>query len=121
MITNQYKHELNSLLKNQATALLAHQKAIADSFYNKRTGSLAQALSGAPEVEDMKVSIPYPKHIRFLDMKKTKLGKRKKRYAAIYNRYAYGYLKSPIWKVLMASLPKQIIKTIEDNIVTIKK
>lgn len=116
MITDQYKHELNNLLTSQASALIAHQKGIADAFYQKRSGSLARALSGQPEVSDLMVSIPYPKHIRFLDMKKTRLGKKKKKHAAIYNRYVYGYLKSPVWRVLMASLPKQIIKTIEDTI-----
>ena len=54
-------------------------------------------------------------------MKKTRLGKRKKKYAAIYNRYVYGYLKSPVYRLLMASLPDQIIKTIEDTVTTIKK
>ena len=57
----------------------------------------------------------------FLDMKKTRLGKRKKKYAAIYNRYVYGYLKSPVYRLLMASLPNQIIKTMEDTVTTIKK
>ena len=121
MITDAYKHELNTLLTNQAGSLLAHQKAIAESFYSRRSGSLAQALGSEPTVTDMKVSIPYPKHIRFLDMKKTRLGKRKKKYAAIYNRYVYGYLKSPIYRVLMASLPKQIIKTMEETLTPTKK
>ena len=118
MITDQYKHELNTLLTNQASTLLAHQKGIAAATFKTRTGTLAQALSGQPQVTDMQVSIPYPKHIRFLDLKKTKLGKRKKRYAAIYNRYVYGYLKSPIYRVLMASLPKQMIKTMEETFKT---
>lgn len=121
MIADNYKHQLSSFLGKQGTALLAHQKAIAESFYGQKTGSLASALSGTPTVTDLKVSVPYPKHIRFLDMKKTRLGKRKKKYAAIYNRYVYGYLKSPVYRLLMASLPEQIIKTIEDNITTVKK
>lgn len=121
MITDEYKHQINSFLSKQAAALTAHQRSIADSFYTRKTGTLANALSAAPSASDMKVSVPYPKHIRFLDMKKTRLGKRKKKYAQIYNRYVYGYLKSPVYRLLMASLPEQIIKTIEDNIKTIKK
>lgn len=121
MLADNYKHQLGSFLGKQATALLAHQKAIAEANYGIRTGSLARALSGEPTVSGMKVSVPYPKHIRFLDMKKTRLGKRKKKYAAIYNRYVYGYLKSPVYRLLMASLPEQIIKTIEDTVTTIKK
>lgn len=112
MISQQYKHELNSLLQNQASALLSHQKGIADAYYKPRTGQLSKALSGRPEVSDLKVSLPYPKHIRFLDLKKGRGGKKKKRYAAIYNRYVYGYLKAPIYRVLMASIPKEMVKVI---------
>lgn len=121
MIADSFKHQINSFLASQGSALLAHQKAIADATYGTRTGSLARALSGQPEVSDLKVSLPYPKHIRFLDMKKTRLGKRKKKYAALYNRYVYGYLKSPVYRLLMAGFPETIIKTIEDTIQTVKK
>lgn len=122
MITDSYKHQLNDFLGKKATDLLAHQSRIFARTYTRRTGTLAEALlNGQPEVTDMKVSIPYPKHIRFLDMKKTRLGKRKKRYAQIYNRYVYGYLKSSVYKLLMGSLPDQIVKTIEDNITTLRE
>lgn len=121
MLADNYKHQLGSFLNKQGTALLARQRAISEAYYGTRTSSLARALSGTPTVTDLKVSVPYPKHIRFLDMKKTRLGKRKKKYAAIYNRYVYGYLKSPVYRLLMASLPDQIIKTIEDTVTTIKK
>ena len=63
---------------------------------------------------------PSPIHIRFLDLKKTRSGKKKRNYTPIYNRYVYGYLKSDIWRMLMAALPKQMIRTIEDNIKTLK-
>ena len=120
MIADSFKHQINRFLASQGSALLAHQKAIADATYGTRTGSLARALSGQPEVSDLKVSLPYPKHIRFLDMKKSRSGKKKKRYAAIYNKQVYGHLKSGVWKFLMAALPKQMIRTIEDTFHTIK-
>lgn len=121
MFADDYKHQLNSFLTTKATDLLAHQSRILNKSYRNKTGTLARALAGQPEVTDMKVSIPYPKHIRFLDLKKTRLGKRKKRYAAIYNRYVYGYLKSSVYKLLMGSIPDQIVKTIEDNITTLRE
>lgn len=49
-------------------------------------------------------------------MKKSRKGKKKKRYAAIYNKQVYGHLKSGVWKFLMAALPKQMIRTMEDTI-----
>lgn len=116
MFSTQFKHDLTNFMTAQGSALLNHQRAIADAYYKTRTGTLSRALGGQPEVQQMKVSIPYPKHIRFLDMKKTRLGKRKKRYAQIYNRYVYGYLKSPVWRVLMASIPKAMIRTMEETL-----
>ncbi len=119
MFTNQFKHEINSYMRSQADKLLAHQTAIFSSAYTSRTGTLAQALQSEPQVQDMRVDIPYPKHIRFLDMKKSKGGK-KKNYKPIYNRYVYGYLKSDIWKKLNSAIPRQMIKTIEGVITSVK-
>ncbi len=125
MVTDQFKHDVNSYMKGQADKLLAHQTAIASSIYTSRTGSLTQALQSQPQVQDMRVDIPYPKHIRFLDLKKGKPRKdgsqrKKKNYKPIYNRYVYGYLKSDIWKMLMSSIPKKMIRTIEETISSVK-
>ena len=68
----------------------------------------------------MSMTVSYPKHIRFLDMKKSRSGKTKKRHAAIYNKQVYVHLKSGVLKFLMATLPKQMIRTIEDTFHTIK-
>ena len=48
--------------------------------------------------------------------KLAKAGKKKKRYAAIYNKQVYGHLKSGVWKFLMAALPKQMIRTMGNTI-----
>lgn len=120
MISDEFKHEVGSYMQRQADRLLAHQAGIARASYNSRTGSLARALASKATVQDATVSVPYPIHIRFLDLKKTRSGKKKRNYTPIYNRYVYGYLKSDIWRMLMAALPKQMIRTIEDNIKTLK-
>ena len=53
--------------------------------------------------------------------KLAKAGKKKKRYAAIYNKEVYGHLKSGVWKFLMAALPKKMIRTMEDTIKGVDK
>ena len=113
MLSDEFKHDVNSYMQRQADKLLAHQASIARNTYSTRTGSLARALASKG------VSLPYPKHIRFLDMKKTKSGKKKRRYEPIYNKYVYGYLKSDIYKMMMAAIPKQMIKIIEMDIKTL--
>lgn len=120
MFTDQFKHEINSYLKRQGDRLLETQRGIAQATYRTRTGQLMNSLSGGVTVSDCKVDIPYPVHIRFLDMKKTRTGKKKKRYFPIYNKYVYGYLKSDIWRMLNAAIPKQMIRIIEGIIKTVK-
>lgn len=120
MITDQFKHEVNSYMKGQADKLLAHQSSVFSSSYVSRTGTLAQALQNTPQVQDCRVDIPYPVHIRFLDLKKTRVGNKKRHYTPIYNKYVYGYLKSGIWKMLNAAIPDQMIRTIESTISNVK-
>lgn len=116
MFADEFKHEVGGYLKSKAEVLLARQSAIASAKYGQRSGRLSDALQGSPSVQSMSVTVSYPKHIRFLDMKKSRSGKKKKRYAAIYNKQVYGHLKSGVWKFLMAALPKQMIRTMEDTI-----
>ena len=120
MFTDQFKHEVNNYLKRQGDRLLETQCGIAQATYRSRSGQLMNSLSGGVTVSDCKVDIPYPVHIRFLDMKKTRTGKRKKRYFPIYNKYVYGYLKSDIWRMLNAFIPKQMIRIIEGSIKSVK-
>lgn len=123
MFTDQFKHEINSYLKSQSERLLSAQKAVAETTYRQRSGQLMHALSSQATVSEMTVTVPYPLHIRFLDMKKSSRGanrRRKKRYAPIYNKYVYGYLKSDVWRMLMAGIPKQMVKTIESTFTAVK-
>ena len=100
--------------------MLENQAKIAAANYGQRSGRLSDALQGSPSVQSMSVTVSYPKHIRFLDMKKSRSGKKKKRYATIYNKQVYAHLKSGVWKFLMAALPKQMIRTMEDTFHSIK-
>lgn len=57
----------------------------------------------------------YPAYIRFLDMKRSRTGKRKKS-APIYNRPVYGYLVGGIYRHLNAIIPGLLVRTVEDTI-----
>ncbi len=120
MFTDQFKHDVNSYMRSQADKLLAHQTAIFSSSYTSRTGTLAQALQSEPQVQDMRIDVPYPMHIRFLDMKIGRGGKKKRNYQPIYNKYVYGYLKADIWKRLNIAIPDQMVRTIEGVITNVK-
>lgn len=130
MLTDQFKHEINSYLKSQGDRLLKHQTIIARTAYNTKTGTLSRFLSGSSTVQGelfggTGVEVAYPKYIRFLDMKKSYAKKKgryvkKRKYVPIYNKYVYGYLKSDIWKKLMEVVPKHMIQTIESNITDVR-
>lgn len=57
-----------------------------------RTSELLSALGQTPTVSDMRLSIRYPLHIRFPDLRRGHGGRCKKYYEPIYNKYVAGYL-----------------------------
>lgn len=131
MFSEEFTQEINSFLGRQAKQLLQKQSAVAHAVYNERTGTLSRALNsaagqtgslvgGTMSNGTFQVSVPYPKHIRFLDMKKGPTGKKKSKYAPIYNRYVYGYLKSALYKKIIRAVPVYMVSTIEGTITSVK-
>lgn len=116
MITDQFTHEVGTFLQDQAAKLLTHQGEIASATYQERTGKLTESLNHLPYPKGGRIELRYPIHIRFLDIKKGRNGKRKKRYAPIYNKYVYGYLKSEVARKLNRMVPDIMINAIKDNI-----
>ena len=72
MFADEFKHEVGQYLKRKAEVLLDSQAAIASANFGQRSGRLSYALQGTPSVQSMSVTVSYPKHIRFLDMKKSR-------------------------------------------------
>ena len=122
MLTDQFKHEINSYMKRQGDKLLAKQHEVARNTYSKRSGRLLAALGREAAVGDCRLDLPYPVHIRFLDMKRISRGRKRNKsvYAPIYNKYVYGYVVSPVRRMLMAYIPKQMVRIIESNIEDIR-
>lgn len=78
--------------------LLKRQSAIARMDYNQRhSPHLADVLTGMEAQVDrtdneVQILLNYPATIRFLDLKKTRYGKKKRYYTPIYNRPLFGHL-----------------------------
>lgn len=121
MLTDDLQHQIGSMLRTQSKLLLEDQATTADIFYTERSGRLAASFQKTPDITGGRVVLNYPKYIRFLDMKKTRLGRKKKVYAPIYNRLVYGYLVSGIRRWLIAAGQKSVAKMINDTFTDIRK
>lgn len=116
MFADEFKHEVGKFLENQTEKLFIRQReAAADAPYYRRTGRLKDALWNMPSAQGTKITIEYPLHIRFLDMKKSRKGKRKKRYAPIYNKYVYGYMNAGVRRQLNRMVPGIMINAFEST------
>lgn len=114
-------HELNQMrfgqfaaevLSETGSGVTKQQSGIAD-VYLRRTGWLAEKLSsGIYEVsgndDGATMIINYPKQIRFLDLKKSVLGRLKKVHYPIYNKPLYGYVYGYGFARLRAALNSNI-------------
>ena len=79
--------------------LLRRQAAIADRYYRRRNAPhLADVLLRSDlyeiksDADSVRLEIDYPNTIRFLDLKKTRKGKKKRYYTPIYNRPLFGHV-----------------------------
>ncbi|HIZ85766.1 MAG TPA: hypothetical protein IAC04_04680 [Candidatus Coprenecus stercoravium] len=109
MMTEKYIHEI---LAEKSGYLLNVQHSIATAYYGQRTGQLVSALSRTAMISDRQMHIQYPMHIRFLDLKRTPGGKKKKVYEPIYNKYVYGYIYIGVYRALMAGITGEIRRQI---------
>lgn len=104
MITENYTRSkpINQIITEGADrvipTLLRRQATIVDRYYLKRhEPHLADVLRGniyniESNEDSVQIQILYPDTIRFLDLKKTRFGKKKRYYTPIYNRPLYGHV-----------------------------
>jgi hypothetical protein len=91
------KEMVAGLFYNTVDEITKEQAGIAKTYYNKRSGDLISNLTGRnfdvmTFSSGVKLIIDYVKYIRFLDLKKTGRGYKKKNYHPIYNKPLYGYI-----------------------------
>ena len=115
MLTEEYRHDLKSVMLSQSDALMAKQNAIATSELKQRTGTLASSFQTRPTIGNADITVEYPLYIRFLDMKKGMNGKRKKK-VDIYSKPVWGYIVAGIRRWLNAHIPELMIRTIDGTL-----
>ena len=114
MFTDELQHQVGTMLGVQSKRLLEAQADVASSTFKQRSGQLAASLQRAPAINATRVTLSYPKYIRFLDMKKSRIGRRKVS-GQIYNRPIYGYMVAGLRGWLIAAGSKTVGKMIEDT------
>ena len=115
MLTDEYKNDLRGVMNAQGDALLAKQNAVSASELRERTGTLASSFQTKPTIQNAEISVEYPLYIRFLDMKKGRNGKRKKK-VDIYSRPVWGYIVAGIRNWLNAHIPELMVRTIDGTL-----
>ncbi len=105
--------QVSSIFYDTADELLKEQAGIAETYYNRRSGDLISNLTGRnfavmSSSRGVRLIIDYIKYIRFLDLKKTAKGKKKKNYHPIYNRPLYGYIYNITYPKLQNGLSNNV-------------
>lgn len=120
MFTDDLQHQIGSMFQQQGSGLLEAQRQVAATTFKERSGRLTASLQGAPSVVGTSIHMVYPKYIRFLDMKKSRLGRRKVS-GRIYNRPVYGYLVSGVRRWLIAAGQRTVVRMINETFTDIQK
>lgn len=120
MFTDDFTHQIGSVLQKQSSGLFAQQREVAASTFRQRSGRLTASLQGTPSIVGTAVHLEYPKYIRFLDMKKSRLGRRKVS-GRIYNRPVYGFMVSGVRRWLIAAGQQTVIRMINETFTDIRK
>lgn len=116
-----YSQFTAQVLQNAAPNILREQADRVETYYNKRTGQIASQLrnqafrvqtSGNGAILDLNYLID----LRFLDIKLSRLGKKKKVYGPVYNRPLWGYVYGYIFGTLRYGLTQSVQAEIFDLI-----
>lgn len=107
---NQYAREV---YEEGAKALLKEQLETSRTYLNTRTGGLQSHLSSSPYTVSssegsVHLQFMYQLKVRFLDLKKTAKGKKKKVYTPIYNRLVWGFVYGRIYKQLRFGFTEEV-------------
>ncbi len=126
MITDQYTKPLfnsevaSEILLSAGQKMLKAQQREASVYLLSASGrllsSLQQSVSVSHTGQGLSMLLNYPKHIRFLDLKKTGKKRKKRNYTPIYNKYVYGYIMGCAYKRLSVGLGYAIKRDVFDRL-----
>jgi hypothetical protein len=112
------------VLSSGAEKLTQIQLDVLNRTYVKDTGDLAGNLSSKPFSvrtinNDVSLEIRYMFYLRFLDLKYSSKGKKKKRYAPIYNKYVYGFMMGYIYNNLRMGLSAVVVRELPVTVLNV--
>lgn len=127
MISDQYiRGQLYSeftaqVLRNAAPKIMSEQADRVETYFNERTGHIVDSLMNqAFRVQRMGdgaiLQLDYLIDLRFLDIKTTASGKKKRLYGPVYNRPLWGYVYGYIFGTLKYGLTQKVQAEIFDMI-----
>jgi len=136
MLSDQYKRQMvfnefaAQTAQTAAVKILKAQALNVGYYYNERTGHIRESLNaGIASIQKsgsgVNLSFDYLIDLRFLDIKTTALGKKKKLYGPVYNRplwgIVYGYLFGSLRYGLTEQVQAQILDEIRKSIKTLDR
>lgn len=110
LVFNKYAADV---MREVAVDLFKEQAETAEVYLNERTGGLLKHLRSAPFTilqsnGQVALELEYILQIRFLDLKKTKKGKKKRNYTPIYNKLVWGFIFGNLYPQLKYGFTEQV-------------
>ena len=126
MVTDNYKRQplyaefTARTLRTAASMILREQAATIHAYLNFRTGHISNSLYDAflvtKSAYGANLHFNYLIDLRFLDIKTTASGRKKKVYAAVYNRPLWGYVYGYTFGTLRYGLTQSVETALMDVI-----
>ena len=108
-----FNQQIADIFSTAGSGILENQRYLERTFLHRRSGALASMLGGnnfnvMASSARVQLIINYISTIRFLDLKKTASGGKKRNYVAIYNKVLFGFLYGRTYPALRYGLVENI-------------
>jgi hypothetical protein len=108
-----FNQQVADIFYSAGSGILANQRYLQRTFLHRQSGNLERMLGGRnfnviTSSGRVQLIINYISTIRFLDLKKTAMGKKKRNYVQIYNKVLYGFLYGRTYPALQYGLWENI-------------
>jgi hypothetical protein len=108
-----FNDQVADIFYSAGAGILNKQRYLLRTFFSRRSGATERMLSGRnfnvmASSARVQLIINYISTIRFLDLKKTAKGGKKRNYVSIYNKILYGYLYGKTYPALRYGMVSNI-------------
>ena len=116
-----YSEYTADVLRNTAPEILKEQRSRVKTYLNRRTGAIENSLTAQiahvqKNAGGATLTFDYLVYLRFLDMKRSKSGKKKRVYGPVYNRPLWGFVYGYIFGQLRYGLTDAVRQNIFNRI-----